>query len=88
METLDMPEKGPLKALDLDNAHALKDWRASGLGPCVAMLSERQVLGEYPHPDEVGQCPEDILFCFLWAVSRTQHESCARTLCHNMPQWL
>lgn len=54
METLDMPDTGPLKMFDVDNAMALEDWRASGLGPCAAMLFERQVLGEFPHSEEVG----------------------------------
>lgn len=53
MDTLDMPETGPLKMFDVDNAMALEDWRASGLGPCAAMLFERQILGEFPHAEEV-----------------------------------
>lgn len=53
METLDLPQTGPLRTLDVDNGLALEDWRASGLGPCAAMLFERQVFGEYPHADEV-----------------------------------
>lgn len=52
-----MPETGQLKALDVDNGLALEDWRASGLGPCVAMYFERQVLGEYPHSEEVRMYP-------------------------------
>lgn len=54
-----MPETGQLKALDVDNGLALEDWRASGLGPCVAMYFERQVLGEYPHSEEVRMYPPD-----------------------------
>lgn len=54
METLDMPATGQLKSLDVDNGLALEDWRASGLGPCVATHFDRQVVGEYPHSDEVG----------------------------------
>ena len=53
METLDMSAAGRLMKLDVDNGLALDDWRASGLGPCVAMLFERQVLGEHPHPEKV-----------------------------------
>ncbi|CAM9307157.1 unnamed protein product, partial [Hapterophycus canaliculatus] len=52
METLDMPATGQLKSLDVDNGLALEDWRASGLGPCVAIHFDRQVVGEYPHSEE------------------------------------
>lgn len=48
-----MPATGQLKTLDVDNGLAMEDWRASGLGPCAAMYFERQVLGEYPHSEEV-----------------------------------
>lgn len=54
METLDMPATGQLKSLDVDNGLALEDWRASGLGPCVAIYFDRQVVGEYPHSEEVS----------------------------------
>lgn len=54
METLNIPTRGPLVALDVDNGLALEDWRGSGLGQCVAMLFERQILGEYPNSEEVG----------------------------------
>lgn len=60
VENLDMPATGQLKALDVDNGLALEDWRASGLGPCAAMFFERQVLGEYPHSEEVRKSKEKI----------------------------
>ena len=53
METRGMSAAGPLMKLDVDNGLALDDWRLSGLGPSVAVLFERQVLGEYPHPEQV-----------------------------------
>lgn len=54
METLDLAEGAPVRMLDVDNALALEDWRASGLGPCATILFERQVLGEYPNTEEVS----------------------------------
>ena len=55
METLCMSATGPLMTLDVDNGLALDDWRASGLGACVATVFERRVLGEYPHPEKASK---------------------------------
>ncbi len=65
VETLDIPAAGQLKKLDVDNGLALEDWRASGLGPCAAMYCERQVLGEFPHSEEVRVCARALRFLVL-----------------------
>ncbi|CAN0008155.1 unnamed protein product, partial [Choristocarpus tenellus] len=51
-ETLNFPENSSIKALDVDNGVAMEDWRSSRLGPCVALVIERQVLGEFPNTEK------------------------------------
>ncbi|CAM9929895.1 unnamed protein product, partial [Discosporangium mesarthrocarpum] len=52
METIKFLETASVKALDVDNALALEDWRASSIGPCVSVLVTSQILGEFSNSEQ------------------------------------
>jgi hypothetical protein len=59
LATLAVPQQVPLRTLDIDIAGgvSMSEWRNSGLGPCVTVLAEAGVLGEFPTDEQVCDAP-------------------------------